>query len=221
MMMMWLFLLFMACVAAATNTGFLKMVVEPNEERCVGQQLDEEDAALFSYGAATPHASTARKTKPVLFASIYDPDDEFLLNKEEVVVGARAKDHKFEKIMVRGVHNLCFTLEQGDAPITVSFLIDFKSQKHANELLSSTESRVVKDDITMLEANLKQAEETLESINDEINFAHQQEKALKEAGDVANFRIELFSYFSMAVLFLTTLYQLWYLLSFFKSKKLL
>lgn len=219
--MIFLCLLALVWVAAATDTGFLKMVVEPNEERCVGQQLDEEDAALFSYGAATPHASTARKTKPVLFVSIYDPEDEYLLKREVVVVGARAKDHKVEKIMVRGVHNLCFTLEEGDAPITVSFLIDFKSQKHADELLSSTESRVAKDDITMLEANLKQAEETLESINDEINFAHQQEKALKEAGDVANFRIELFSYFSMAVLFLTTLYQLWYLHYFFKSKKLL
>lgn len=219
--MVWIILLLLVCVAVATDTGFLKMMVEPNEERCVGQQLDEEDAALFSYGAATPHDPMARKTKPVLYVSIYDPEDEFLLKRQEVVIGARAKDHKVEKIIVRGVHNLCFTLEQSDVAITVSFLIDFKNQKHADELLSSTESRVAKDDITMLEANLKQAEETLESINDEIGFAHEQEKVLKEAGDEANFRIELFSYFSMAMLFLTTLYQLWYLLSFFKSKKLL
>ena len=175
---------------------------------------------MFSYGAATPHVS-ARKTKPVLYVSIYDPDDEYILKKEEVSVGARAKDHKIDKINTRGVHNLCFELEQGDTPITVSFLIDFKSRKHADELLSTTESRVAKDDMTMLESSLKQAEETLESINDEINFAKRQEKALKKAGDVANFRIELFSYFSMAVLFTTTLYQLWSLRHFFKSKKLL
>ena len=210
----------LAVHTAAKVTNMMKMDVLPNEERCVGQQLDEEDAALFSFSAANPHDST-RKLKPRLYASIKDPDEEFLLNREPVILGARAKDHKIDTINVRGVHDLCFTLENSDKSVSVSFLIDFRGKEHASELLTSTSSHVDKGDISMLEANLKQAEETLESISDEIEFAKKQEKTLKEAGDLANTRIEIFSYFSMAVLFLTSVYQLFYLRSFFRSKKLL
>ena len=210
----------LAVHAASKATNMMKMEVLPDEERCVGQQLDEEDAALFSYSAANPHDST-RKTKPLLYVSIKDPDEEVLLSRDLVTLGARAKDHKIDTIKVRGVHNLCFTVESSDKPVTVSFLIDFRGQEHAAELLTSTASRVEKGDISMLEANLKQAEETLESISDEIEFAKKQEKALKEAGTLANTRIEIFSYFSMAVLLLTSAYQLFYLRSFFRSKKLL
>lgn len=210
------------CVAdvSARATNMMKIDVNPDEERCLGQQLDEEDAALFSYSAANPHDSTM-KMKPLLYVSIKDPDDEVLLSRELVILGARTKDHKIDKIKVRGVHNLCFTVENSEKPVTVSFLIDFMGQEHAAELLGSTASRVAKGDISMLEANLKQAEETLESISDEIEFAKKQEQALKEAGDLANTRIEIFSYFSMAVLLVTSVYQLLYLRSFFRSKKLL
>ena len=213
-------LLWQVATISGIASNMMKMDVSPDEERCVGQQLDEEDAALFSFSAANPHDS-ARKTKPAMYVSIKDPDDELILSREPVVLGARAKDHKVEKIEVRGVYKLCFLTENADVPLTVSFLIDFKGHEHAAELLGSTASHVEKGDMSMLESNLKQAEETLESINDEIAFAKKQEKALKEAGDLANSRIEIFSYFSMAVLLLTTVYQLRYLRSFFRSKKLL
>ncbi len=206
--------------ASARATNMMKIEVNPDEERCIGQQLDEEDAALFSFSAANPHDSTM-KLKPQLYATIKDPDDELLLTRESVTLGARSKDHKIDKIKVRGVHNLCFTVENSEKPVTVSFLIDFIGHEHAAELLGSTASRVEKGDISMLEANLKQAEETLESISDEIEFAKKQEQALKEAGELANTRIEMFSYFSMAVLLVTSVYQLLYLRSFFRSKKLL
>ena len=212
-------MIFLCCllVSSAKHTNFIKMDVNSERTRCVGQQLDEEDIALFSFSAPNTRKSYG-KWKPQVFAMIYSPDGEEILERTKIQIGSRPMDIR-ESIEVRGVYDLCFEVE-GNMPVTVSFLIDFRSKKHADELGSST-SKVEKDDMDILERSLISAEEQLQTINDEIALAKEQEHLLKETSDKVNARIEMFSYISIGMLVLTTTYQLYYLRSFFKAKKLL
>ena len=75
---------------------------------------------MLSYSAANPHDSTM-KMKPLLYVSIKDPDDEVLLSRELVILGARTKDHKIDKIKVRGAQPVLHGGELREASDCVVF----------------------------------------------------------------------------------------------------
>ena len=198
--------------------GAMQMEVFPAEMRCVGQELDEEDTALFALSAATVHRSGKDGQKQQLLATITDPEGGTIISNEKIAIGARPREIK-EKISVRGVYELCFELQGGTTPVRAFFHIDFKSRDAPGSLESVR--KVGKDDIPSLEQHLKAAETSMTDISREIEFARQQELSLKEAQDITSERIQWFGVLSMAILVATSLYQLLYLRSFFASKKLL
>jgi hypothetical protein len=81
--------------------------------------------------------------------------------------------------------------------------------------------RVDKEAIPTLESELLAAEEALNDISREIEFARKQELLLKEAIESTTSRIQWFSIISIGILVVTSVWQLIYLRSFFQSKKLL
>jgi len=196
--------------------GAVQMDVFPSEMRCVGQELDEEDMALFALSAASVHRKDGQKQ--VLLATITDPEGGTIISNEKIAIGARPREIK-ETISVRGVYELCFELQGGTTPVRAFFHIDFKSRNAPGGLESVR--KVGKDDIPYLEQHLKAAETSMNDISREIEFARQQELSLKEAQDTTAARIQWFGILSMAILMGTSLYQLIYLRSFFASKKLL
>lgn len=199
-----------------SSRAAMQMEVYPAEMRCVGQELDEEDAALFAISAASVHRKDG--DKQILLATITDPEGGNIISNEKITIGARPREFR-EKIEVRGVYELCFELQGGKTPVRAFFHVDFKSSSAPGALESVR--KVGKDDIPSLEQHLKAAETSLNDISREIEFARQQELSLKEAQDTTSARIEWFGILSMAILLGTSLYQMLYLRSFFASKKLL
>jgi len=212
----WLFFLALSFVHFANAA--MQIEVFPSEMRCVGQELDEEDQALFALSAASVHRTTKDGQKQTLLATITDPEGGTIISNEKIAIGARPREIK-ETIGVRGVYELCFELQGGTTPVRAFFHIDFKSVNAPGSLESVR--KVTKGDIPSLEQHLKTAEMSMNDISKEIEFARQQELSLKEAQDVTTERIQWFGILSMAILLGTSLYQLLYLRSFFASKKLL
>lgn len=200
------------CLFVFPNISALQIDLQPGSYRCIGQQLDQEDYASFSIGANTIGMKKTLTTQK-LIASIRDPDDNKLF-EERIIIGSRPKEflHDVEE---SGVYNCCFELESGPETVRLMFHIDFKSHEMESTL------KVGKDDIPSLDVQLKAAEEALSEISKEIEFAREQELALREAGDSMTTRINRFGLFSISILTLTSLWQILYLRRFFTAKKLL
>jgi hypothetical protein len=151
-----------------------------------------------------------------LLATIADPEGTTLWN-EELKINNK-KEYKTTLIEVRGVYELCFEVT-GKAPIRVTFNVDFKNK--ATRQYADPSKKVAADELPQLEVQLKLAEDALNEISNEIDFARRQESLLREAGERTSTRIQWFSILSIAVLLVTSIWQIIYLRRFFTSKKLL
>ena len=217
-----LFICFLLSYAQAS----IMVDVIPGKSRCVGQELDDEDMAIFLFGGNHVPATSQKqieiqKEKKTLSVSIQDPEGTYLLSNEKVPIGApRPKEYKMPSISKRGVYDLCFELTGGNTPIRAYFHVDFKSRNSPGALDSSS-TQLEHKEVPAVQQKLMHAEHLLEVIQQEINYAKDQEKNLKESGKNMSDKIQWFSLLSMAVLLITSLWQLLYLRSFFTSKKLL
>lgn len=151
-----------------------------------------------------------------LLATIADPEGTTLWN-EELKINNK-KEYKTTLIEVRGVYELCFEVT-GKSPIRVTFHVDFKNK--ATRQYADPSKKVAADELPQLEVQLKLAEDALNEISNEIDFARRQESLLREAGERTSTRIQWFSILSIAVLLVTSIWQIVYLRRFFTSKKLL
>lgn len=205
----------------------LTVEVLPGQSRCIGQNMDKEDMALFSFGAkhlkdTTEKQIALHKEIMSLYVSIQDPDGQYLLNSEKLFMDARPREIKKNTISKNGVYNICFNLIGGDGgvPVHAYFYVDFKSRDSPGSL-DSVSTQIDSKNVPEIEKKLQHAEHTLGIIHKEIEFAKEQEMSLKESGEAMFDRIQWFSLLSMAVLAVTSLWQLLYLRSYFTNKKVL
>lgn len=186
----------------------LQIDIKPHQKRCIGQELDQEDSAIFSFRAIHLVKDFALHE---LVAKITDPDGGSLFDG---LVAIDREGQKIEKqIETRGVYKMCFHLRGGAETIRIIIDIDFKHS-------SSDPSKKV-EDISTLESQLKSAEDSLRQISREIDFARRQEDSLKGAGEAVDQRIQWFAFFSIIILLTTSFWQILYLRHYFTSKKLL
>lgn len=134
------------------GSALLHMEVLPGVTRCIGQELDEEDYALFSMSAvhAGKHPGHSRQN---LVATVLDPFGVQLLS-EKIKIGGISREETLN-ISERGVYNLCFDLADGETPARVSFDIMFKDRE-VDEIKT-----IKKGNIPSLEYQLRLAEEAM------------------------------------------------------------
>ena len=109
-----------------------------------------------------------------------DPEDKTILS-ERILIGNRPKEFQ-QNIKSRGVYEMCFELEGGNTPVRVFFHVDFKSRSAQAIENAKKAAAVGKNDIPVLELQLKEAEDLVTEISKEIDFARRQENLLREAG---------------------------------------
>lgn len=192
--------------------------VRAGEERCIGQELDQEDIAFFTMSASAKPTNEEDKAASVkaITASLLNPDDRVVFDSALVISGPSLE--KKQIIDDRGVYKLCFSVrgaKKSDATFRVSFSIDYRNRG------ADPSKKVGRDEIPSLESQLKAAEDSLSEIAKEIDFARRQEVLLRTTGEMTSSRIEWFGYLSIIVLLVVSLWQIVYLRHFFASKKLL
>ena len=205
------------------------MELKNGEERCVGQNLDEEDEATFTLKMASTEGHVVK-------AHVKDPDGKIV--EEKVLAGGNSIDF-YMRIMKRGVYDMCFmaqkvtlrkispTHDETELP-TVTFSVAYKNRQAGPHLkfkkdggAADPSKKILKEDFPVLEEMLNDAEATLAHLSKEIDFARRQESELLRAGEAAARRIQGMGWFSIGVLATTALWQITYLRHFFTSKKLL
>lgn len=210
--MMVKFVIILISNLALFAAAVMHMEVQPDTKRCIGQELDEEDYAVFSMSAVHSRKDTSH-VKQTLIATVEDPAGTQLV-AEKIKLGGKPREEQLS-ISERGVYDLCFELQDGETPVRVSFDIMFKDRE-VDEI-----KRLQRGNIPVLEYQLKLAEESMQEIIYEIDFAKRQEIILREAGETTAARIQWFSILSVVILLTTSLWQIIYLRYFFQSKKLL
>lgn len=89
------------------------------------------------------------------------------------------------------------------------------------EYKPETSRQVNKEEVPQLVKSVQLIESKIKEISIEIDHARAQEASLNAAGEATANRLEMFSWLSILVLLGTAVWQIWYLRSFFTSKKLL
>jgi hypothetical protein len=99
--------------------SFMHLDIQPDEKRCVGQELDEEDYAVFSMSAMHVRKDLAH-VKQSLQATVEDPSGNIVIS-EKIKLGGRAREEQLS-ISLRGVYNLCFELKEGICVCITTFI---------------------------------------------------------------------------------------------------
>ena len=204
--------LFLLLVSIVSSGLCIQMNLLPGDIRCIGQELDQLDLAVFALSAT----STVKDQKQKVFCTITDPEDTSVFDGK-ITIGAKRKEVEY-KIEKGGLYEMCFELEGGKTPVRIFFHSEYKPHSPDGQDLSR---KVGKDDIQSLESQLQIVEKSIKDISEVIEHAKKQEMSLKEAGESTSNRIQWFSILSMVILLSTSIWQIIYLRSFFASKKLL
>mmetsp|Transcript_3118 Transcript_3118/g.3264 ORF Transcript_3118/g.3264 Transcript_3118/m.3264 type:complete len:225 (+) Transcript_3118:105-779(+) len=205
-------------VSPTSPTSTLRMDLFNGEEQCIGQDFDEGDEIIFKIGASSKsdhgHSQTLRVT-------VSDPSEEIIAEEKIKIVDTQKIKNIPQTIEADGVHEMCFRYEghNDKIPVQIYFGVDYSSKRARIGVDPS--KGVGKEEIPSLESELILAEESLNEISVEIEFARKQEILLTEATESMATRVQWFSVFSMVILFVTSLWQIIYLRHFFTSKKLL
>lgn len=190
----------------------IQMNLQPGDIRCIGQELDQLDLAVFALSAT----SKVKDQKQKVFCTITDPEDGSVYDGK-ITIGAKRKEVEY-KIEKGGLYEMCFELEGGKSPVRIFFHSEYKPHSADGQDLSR---KVGKDEIPSLESQLQTVKKNIEDISEVIEHAKKQEMSLKDAGESTSNRIQWFSILSMVILLSTSIWQIIYLRSFFVSKKLL
>lgn len=102
--------LFLFLAAMGSSLALMHLLVDPDQVRCVGQELDEEDYAVFSMGAVHARKDTSH-TKQTVVAIVRDPQGKVVIN-EKLKLGGKAREEQLN-IKERGVYEMCFELHDG------------------------------------------------------------------------------------------------------------
>lgn len=79
--------------------------------QCIGQELDQEDTAIFLLGASRPATAKKLVDDQTLTVTVRNPADNIIID-ERIIIGNRPKDYQRD-IGERGVHSVCFELTNG------------------------------------------------------------------------------------------------------------
>jgi len=141
------------------SSNHLAMEIQPESTRCVGQELDQEDAATFTVVANHKEKEKGKKKyvnpfdREQIHVTVSDPNEKALVD-EDVGIGAPARDIRMN-VETNGVHNICFERGAGDKPMRVIFNIESKTRTNRNG--ADPSKKIGKEDVPTLENELKAA----------------------------------------------------------------
>ena len=115
-----------------------------------------------------------------------------------------------------GLYKICFHNGGSEVQRVEVGLLD-----RAVKLSNKFDSAKTKEHLRPLQLLFKRAELTVSGVSKELDQVRMRENALRETSETTDARIQWFSIFSIVILMAVALWQVTFLKSFFRSKKLL
>jgi len=176
--------------------------------RCIHDHFKKDDVVQGEY-----------KIPPVpsmqLQFWIENPDRNRIHNVEDGTLGTFAFAADLD-----GEYDFCFldSLRPGFPIVSqerrVTITINLKEKQDLQDVAN-------KERLKPLEQSLKRAEEVSQSIKEEMQYMREREASHRDTNEQANARVAWLSVFTITVVISSTLFQAYYLRSYFQRKKLL
>jgi len=115
-----------------------------------------------------------------------------------------------------GLYRICYSNGGSEVQRVEVGLLD-----RAVKLGQKFDSAKTKEHLLPLQLLFRRAELTVAGVSKELDSVRQREAALRETSETTDARIQWFSIFSIVILLAVSLWQVTFLKSFFRSKKLL
>lgn len=103
-----LVLVFLVVSFLILSSNALYMDLYPGDLRCVGEELDQLETAVFAMSAS----SHVRDPQQKITAKIRDPDEEDIFF-DKIPINNKMKEFH-HKLVQRGLYELCFELHDGN-----------------------------------------------------------------------------------------------------------
>jgi hypothetical protein len=196
---------------------FNAMIIDlmPGESRCIGEEMEEDSFGKFSYGIIEPSAG-ADESMPHVRVTIADTT-RWNLHAKNIV------DYEPTSFALStknpGLHRMCFANRAWKHKEAAATRIHFEIK---SDIETKDYSAVIrKEHLKPLQAELLIAEDTLKQVADEYKYMTKREARMRKTSESTAARINRFSYVSISLLVLLSVWQTLYLRSFFRSKKLM
>ena len=192
------------------ESDFVMVDVPATSKRCVGEEFPEDSLGKWSFvvlGSAKHRAEPTKASN--VRVTVKDPRKKLMWSET-----LDYAEHSFSfTTSVAGLHKACVE-NHHTKPQRVSIAVDQGWGVRDYDGVSDSVFGPV-------EKQLDDSEHMLKDIAAEMDAAIAREETLRDASESGRDRVELFGIISMGVLFTTACWQIVYLRSFFRSKKLL
>ncbi|KAM3573498.1 hypothetical protein VYU27_004541 [Nannochloropsis oceanica] len=183
----------------------IQLDVEPYSTRCISDDYAPDEDSTIKLRAVGRVQENVR-------ATVSNPDGQSVWDS---YITAQTQNVPVSADNF-GLYRICFS-NGGSAVQRVEVgLLD-----RAVTLGQKFDSAKTKEHLRPLQLLFRRAELTVAGVSKELDSVRQREAVLRETSDSTNTRIQWFSIFSIVILLAVSLWQVTFLKSFFRSKKLL
>ncbi len=183
----------------------IQLDVEPYSSRCISDDYAPDEDSTIKVRAVGRVQENVR-------ATVSNPDGRSVWDS---YITAQTQDVPVPAENF-GLYRICFS-NGGSAVQRVEVgLLD-----RAVKLGQKFDSAKTKEHLRPLQLLFRRAELTVAGVSKELDSVRQREAALRETSETTDTRIQWFSIFSIVILLAVSLWQVTFLKSFFRSKKLL
>eukprot|EP00743_Colponemidia_sp_Colp-15_P001882 GILK01002051.1.p1 GENE.GILK01002051.1~~GILK01002051.1.p1 ORF type:complete len:217 (-),score=33.85 GILK01002051.1:75-686(-) len=192
---------FVLCALYATPILSMTFQIDPLAMRCLGEEVSKNTLVVGEI-SSKPSVSN-------MVIRVFDPAGSLLYNKANVNQGKFAfTGHE------SGQHQFCVD-NVGNTAFTVHF--DLKTGVEAKDYYSIAK----KENLKPLEIELRKLEDIATMIHNGFLYLREREETMRNTNESTHTRVIFFSLFTIFVLLGLGVWQMYYLKSFFRTKKLI
>mmetsp|Transcript_22974 Transcript_22974/g.25510 ORF Transcript_22974/g.25510 Transcript_22974/m.25510 type:complete len:217 (-) Transcript_22974:55-705(-) len=195
--------------------------ITEGKQRCFIEEVPEDTLVMATYHSAdykktTPAGDHRAQNNPrtVIKISVLDPDGELLVSHDAEKTGRVAFTSP-----AGGEHKIC-VLTNTSSWFGQTRTFRFKMQVHYGEHATDYKEVAKQEHLSAIEVEIRKLNDKIRDIRAEQEYQQTREEQFRNVSESTNGRVMWFSIFQTVILFLSGLWQIANLKSFFKSKKL-
>eukprot|EP00808_Paulinella_micropora_P014403 g23411.t1 len=197
------------CLLMAVPGRSVKFFLAQSNRRCLSDAANTGDLVVGSYSISPPSSRGTGVPAQDVVVTLTDPKGNLIYSKNDADEGKFTHTAKDE-----GLYFVCFS-NGGLQQKTIQF--DFHSGPEIKDYSDFSK----KTDMEPMEAALKSLEQDVIFVRTELETWREREKELRRINDSTNKRVLWFAVFKVLVLVTLSMFQIAYLKSYFRSKKLI
>ncbi|KAF0700968.1 Aste57867_8538 [Aphanomyces stellatus] len=183
--------------------------VRPYKTKCLTTDVDQDSQVITQYQVL---GNVQGKTNVAFW--LEDPK-KVQLKSDPNVDSTEDQSHEFKfTAETHGTYTACFT-NSNDRPVQISF--EFK---HGVEAIDYSDV-AKKEHLMPVEKELRKLEDTVAEIHREMLYVRDREASMRDTNESTNTRVTYLNALTIVILLGVGVWQIFYLKSFFKSKKLI